>query len=134
MENTRIERETRVKRNSIKSGSKNYRSRYGSREAEENDYKKSLFTLRIVICIGILTSALLIKEINNPFTNNITAKIKIALSENTSISEIYNKVSEKISDLSFFKDNSEDNEETTSDNQENTKKKSTSKKLVPTLE
>lgn len=132
MENTRIERETRVKRSPIKSGSKNYRSRYGSRETEENDYKKSLFTLRVVICIGILTSALLIKEINSPFTNNITAKIKIALSENTSISELYNKVSEKISDLSFFKDNSEDNEETTS--QEDTKKKSTSKKLVPTLE
>jgi len=129
MENTRTQKETRVKKNSNSYGTRNYRSRY---EDEENDYKKSIFTLRIIICIGIITSALLIKEIDSPLTNNISNKIKTALSENVSINELYEKVSEKISAIKFLNDDEDSQSEY--DIQEDTKKNSNSKKLVPTIE
>lgn len=131
MENTRMQRETRVKRNNNSYGTRNYR-RY-ARENEEDDYKKSIFTLRIVICIGILTSALLIKEIDSPFTNNISTKIKAALSENISINELYEKVSEKISAIKFLDDNETDKQQE-NNVQDDIKKNSNSKKLVPTVQ
>lgn len=130
MENTRIERAERA-RNTTNTRTRNYSSR--DRNSNDNSYKKAIFVLQIMICVGLFTGALLIRTINNSFTGDIREKIKSALSENVSISELYNKATNKIKDVIAIKATKDATNQKT---EEETKKKSETptEKLVPTLE
>lgn len=120
MNSTRSERALRAK-------SVNYsRGGYTNRNQDnnnENVYKKAIFMLQIMICLGLFTGALLIRAVDTTFTNDVKEKITKALSENIPISELYNKAVEKI-------------ENNKSELDEEIKKKSEipTEKLVPTLE
>lgn len=121
MNNTRSERALRARNADYSRGGYTNRNQDNN---NENVYKKAIFMLQIMICIGLFTGALLIRAVDTSFANDIKQKITKALSENIPISELYNKAVEKIG-------NSEDEI-----GEEETKKKLEiqTEKLVPTLE
>lgn len=133
MEGTRSGRNSKQKRQGYNRQNRSYDIR--NQEKEESNYKKSLFTLQIIICIGLFTIALLFKSIDSPFTNDLKAKVKTAISENVPIEELYNKTIGRLSSL-LNSDNSEQVEESEAPTSEDLKKKTESQtpKLVPTLE
>lgn len=121
MNSTRSERALRAKNVNYSRGGYTNRNQNNN---DENIYKKAIFMLQIMICLGLFTGALLIRAVDTTFTNDVKEKITQALSENLPISELYNKAIEKI----------ENNKSEV--NEEETKKKSETptEKLVPTLE
>lgn len=93
MNNTRSERALRARNADYSRGGYTNRNQDNN---NENVYKKAIFMLQIMICIGLFTGALLIRAVDTSFANDIKQKITKALSENIPISELYNKAVEKI--------------------------------------
>ncbi len=126
MDNTRREKISRARNSGyIKNTSKNYNHNHKREDKEENPYKKSIFTLQLIICVGLFTSVLLVRTIDTPFTNDIKEKLKDVLSENVAISKLYDKAVDKIESVKVKQPSTEE---------ETTEKKLEPEKLVPTLE
>jgi len=131
MEGTKSEELTRVRSSKYsKTGRKSYNRSKGN---EDNTYKKAIITLKILICIGFFTVALLIRVVNVSFTNDMRGHIKSSLSSNISISEIYKSSIDKVKSIFTINNNISDG---IGEEKAETEKKleETTKKLVPTLE
>lgn len=112
-----------------KLGRKNYNRRSVK---EDSAYSKSILTLKLLLCVGIFTAALLIRVVDVSFTNDIRQKIKSSMATNISISEIYKNSTDKIKSMFIKEDAGEQLQEESSETEK--KLEETTKKLVPTLE
>lgn len=105
------------------------------KDTEQINYKKSIILLQIMICIGIFTAVLLIKTIDSSVTDEIKTKIKTILSENMSIENLYNSVTQKLETINLTNEQKSISDQPDLELQTETdssKKNDNQQKLVPT--
>lgn len=105
------------------------------KDTEQINYKKSIILLQIMICIGIFTAVLLIKTIDSSVTDEIKTKIKTILSENMSIENLYNSVTQKLETINLTNEQKSISDQPDLESQAETdssKKNDNQQKLVPT--
>lgn len=105
------------------------------KDTEQINYKKSIILLQIMICIGIFTAVLLIKTIDSSVTDEIKTKIKTILSENMSIENLYNSVTQKLETINLTNEQKSISDQPDLESQTETdssKKNDNQQKLVPT--
>lgn len=124
MEKTRSEKIKSIKENGCISQKK---KKYTGRKEIENDYKKEIGYLRIIISVGIFTIALLVRKVDNDFMTETRTKLKEILSYNMDITEFFG---EKFETFNFNLEQFQ--EEKKSETEETAQEIET--RLVPTLE
>lgn len=124
MEGTRSEKIKSIKESGYISAKG---KKYSGKKENENDYKKEIGYLRIIISVGIFTMALLIKNADNDFMIETRLKLKEILSYDMDIIE---NLGEKFGTFNFNLEQFQ--KETQSETEETTREIET--KLVPTLE